>query len=111
MTLCIPPDHLWHCLELEAALCLHLLQFVEVVDMLVGQGFVSEWPQPLSWLQCGRVRRQEVQMHPRRHVHLGACMPTRPIKHQQDLFAASCAYGLGKLVQGKRERGYRDGGK
>jgi hypothetical protein len=91
-------------------LYLYLLQFVEVMKMLVGQGFIGEGPQPLGWLQFGRVRGQEVHMYSRRQVHLAAHMPTRSIKHQQYLFACSCAYGLAKLVQGQRERGYRHSG-
>jgi hypothetical protein len=91
-------------------LYLHLLEFIEVVEMPVGQGFIGKRPQPLGWLQFRRVRGQKMQVHPGRSLHLGACMPPGPIKHQEDLFAGPCADGLGKLVQGERERGDRDGG-
>ena len=48
-------------------------------------------------------------MQSHRYTHLGAAMPTGPIEHEQNLFATSGAYRLGKLSQGEGERGYGHG--
>jgi hypothetical protein len=48
-------------------------------------------------------------MQSHRYTHVGAAMPTCPIEHEQNLFAASRAYRLGKLSQGEGERGYGHG--
>jgi hypothetical protein len=48
-------------------------------------------------------------MQSHRDTHVGAAMPTGPIEHEQNLFAASRAYRLGKLSQGEGERGYGHG--
>ena len=107
----MPPDYLWPRLEAEAAWALRLLPCGAVAALLVGQGVVGAWPQALGWRSFGRGRRQDGHMPPRRHMHLEAGMPTRPLAHQQDLSAGSCADGPGSRVQGTRERGARDGGR
>jgi hypothetical protein len=48
-------------------------------------------------------------MHPRGDTDLGTGMPAGTIEHDQDLLARPRADRLGKLAQGEREGGYRNG--
>jgi hypothetical protein len=48
-------------------------------------------------------------MQSHRHTHVGAAMPTCPIEHEHNLFAASRAYHLGTRSQGEGERVYGHG--
>ena len=50
-----------------------------------------------------------MQMHPYWRLHLRAGMPTRAVEPQQDVLVLPRAHSLGKLGQGKCERGHRHG--
>jgi hypothetical protein len=53
----VSPNHLWHGLQCETPLSLHLLQFIEILEVAVGQRFVGQRPQTFGRLQLRRVRR------------------------------------------------------
>jgi hypothetical protein len=91
-------DHFWPCLQLQTTVHLSRLEFVQVLEMLVGQGLVGEWPQLF-----GRARGQKVQVYPRRHPVLRAHMPPRGVEHEEDLLALPCANCLGTLSEGDRK--------
>jgi hypothetical protein len=96
-------NHVWPGLQLQTMLRLDRLEFVQVLEMVVGQGLVGEWPQLIGGLQCGRARGQKVQVYPRRHPELRAHMPPRAVEHEEDLLALPCANCLGTLSEGDRK--------
>jgi hypothetical protein len=96
-------------LEREVAVCLGVLQCLQVVEVPIGESLIGQRPQPLSRLQFRGIRGQEVQMYPCWDMDLGAGMPARTIEHHQDLLARPRADRLGKLAQGEREGGDGNG--
>lgn len=65
---------------------LDILQLRNAGEVPVDQHGVRQRPQVLSWLQFGRVRRQEEQVDMLGHAHLGTGMPARPVEDEHDLF-------------------------
>jgi hypothetical protein len=71
-----------------AAVDLNLFQVVEGVKRPIRHAFIGQGPEPFAGLQFGRVVWQKDQMESFRDDQLGAAMPTRPIKHEDDCLLA-----------------------
>jgi hypothetical protein len=70
----VSPNHLWHGLQGKTPLRLHIWQFVEILEVAVGQRFIGQRPQAFGRLQRRRVRRQQLQVDSRRHLYLRTAM-------------------------------------
>ncbi len=98
-------NDLRRCLQPEAPLRLYRLPFVYVVEVPIGPGLIGQRPQPLGRLPCGRIRGQDMPMHPCWHMNLGADMPARAVDHDNHLLPRPGTDRLGKLRQSTCERG------
>jgi hypothetical protein len=94
-------DHRWPRLESQTTLNLDGLEFIEIPEVPIGQGFIRQGLQSFSRLQLRRIRRQKDQMQAHRDLHLRTHMPARAVDDEEDLFVSSRAYSLGELRQGK----------
>jgi hypothetical protein len=88
---------------------LHVLQRVEIPEVAICQGLVGQWPQTFRRLPFGRIRWEEVPVHPGGSLPLRACRPTRPVEPQADLRRRPGPHGLGTRCESNRERGNRHG--
>jgi hypothetical protein len=100
-------NDLRRCLQPEAPLRLYRLPFVYVMEVPIGPGLIGQRPQPLGRLPCGRIRGQDMPMHPCWPMNLGADMPARAVDHDNHLLPRPGIDRLGKLRQSTRERGNR----
>jgi hypothetical protein len=96
-------------LERGAPLGLGVFQVVNRGEMAVGQHGVSQWPEMLSRLQFGRVRRQEEQMDVLRHAQMDAGVPACAVENEDDLFGGTGAHLAGKRRQFDFEEWDADG--
>ena len=88
---------------------LRVLQYLQILEVPIGECFIGQRPQPLGRLQFRCIRGQEAQVYPRWDVDLGTGMPARAIESYQDLLARPRADRSGELGQGEREGGDRHG--
>jgi hypothetical protein len=95
----IGTDDLRYPLEFKTALHLSVLQFVQVAEGAIGSCLIRERPQSLGGLQLGCIRRQDMHMHPCRHLHLRTHMPAGTVEYQQDLLALARAHRVGELAE------------
>lgn len=82
-----------------AAIYHHALQRIQIGERLVCHHLMQQRPQPLGWLQLGRVRRQVEQVQPVGNLQLVTPVPTRSIDHQYNLLVASYTLRRRKLLQ------------
>jgi hypothetical protein len=97
-------------LQRSAALRRGRLECFDVTQMASRQGLIGQRPQTFRRRPFGRVRGPEVQRDARRHLHLRAHMPARPVEHEEDRLTLSGAKGMGKLGERDHKRGTRPGG-
>lgn len=90
-------------LKHDTPLGLRGFQIIEGKERVVGDPLVGPWPQALTGLQFGRIRRQEEQMNAFWDHELWAAMPTSSIKDQEHPLGGTGTDGLGEMRQSDTE--------
>jgi hypothetical protein len=83
-------------------------EFIEGIKAPIDKWGISELPEMLSWLEFGRIGRQETQTQARWTVHFGTNMPTRVVNQQQNALPVIQPYAGREFLQGHREGLDRD---
>jgi hypothetical protein len=91
-------------LQLCTACQLHLLQFLDRGEMLVDEHRIGQWPQVFGWLELGRIRREEEQMHMLGDLQAHTAMPAGSVKHQDNLLLGAGSGGTSK----RRQLGFKE---
>ncbi len=84
---------------MDAAVGLHVLQFVDGGEVAVDERGVGERPQMFGGLQLRRVGRQEEQVDVLGHTQPHAGMPARTVEDEHNLLGQARADLLGERGQ------------
>src|SRR2546429_5975020 len=101
-------DVLWVAQQCLAALQLRLFQLLKGVKVAIGDAFVGQGPESLTWLQLWRIRRQKDEMEPFWDDQLRTAMPACSIQHQDNMLARTGTDTACKLLQGQIHHGNID---
>jgi len=96
-------------LEGETAVGLDCFQCRQALEAPIGERFVGQWPEMLSWLQLRGVGRQEEEMDALWDLDLLAGMPACTVQYQDDPLGESCTDIPGKGGQHLTEEDCLDG--
>ncbi len=72
-------DRLRLVLQDRTALNLSRFQVLKRLERTIGDGLIAQWPDAFTWLQLGRIRRQEEQVDPLGDDQVRTAVPPRSI--------------------------------
>ena len=90
-------------LKSDAMLCLYLLQFIERLEVTIGDGLIGERPQSFAGLQFWRVGRQKDKMDASWDNDFPTFEPARSIEYQDDVPIRTSANRLRELGESNAE--------